>query len=96
MWQPSEKALKNVEVDEAGKLAAFRERFGRAFDAQQQAGAPGEDAAAAAAASGKQQAKAEAEDEIDYSDLISSYAPDMSSQMKEAPQASAPAGKKRK
>ncbi|KAG7082178.1 mitochondrial ribosomal protein [Colletotrichum scovillei] len=32
LWQPSDKSLKNVEVDEAGKLAAFRERFGRGFD----------------------------------------------------------------
>ncbi|KAH7033082.1 uncharacterized protein B0I36DRAFT_361800 [Microdochium trichocladiopsis] len=31
-WQPSDRSLKSVEVDEAGKLAAFRERFGRAFD----------------------------------------------------------------
>ncbi|KAF5018208.1 hypothetical protein F66182_9820 [Fusarium sp. NRRL 66182] len=33
LWQPSEKSLKNVELDEAGRLAAFRERFGRAYDA---------------------------------------------------------------
>lgn len=33
LWQPSETSLKNVELDEAGKLAAFRERFGRAYDA---------------------------------------------------------------
>ena len=26
LWQPSEKSLQNVEVDEAGKLAAFRDR----------------------------------------------------------------------
>ncbi|RMJ18216.1 hypothetical protein BHE90_011303 [Fusarium euwallaceae] len=32
LWQPSEKSLKNVELDEAGRLAAFRERFGRAYD----------------------------------------------------------------
>ncbi len=32
LWQPSEKSLKNLEVDEAGKLAAFRERFGRGWD----------------------------------------------------------------
>jgi len=32
LWQPSEKSLRNVESDEAGKLAAFRERFGRGFD----------------------------------------------------------------
>ncbi|KAK0635738.1 hypothetical protein B0T17DRAFT_462395, partial [Bombardia bombarda] len=32
MWQPTEKSLRNVELDEAGKLAAFRERFGRGWD----------------------------------------------------------------
>jgi hypothetical protein len=37
LWQPSDPSLRNVEVDEAGRLAAFRERFGSAFDAQ---GAP--------------------------------------------------------
>ncbi|WQF89743.1 Putative large ribosomal subunit protein bL31m [Colletotrichum destructivum] len=48
LWQPSDKSLKNVEVDEAGKLAAFRERFGRGFDL---AAAPTEDEAAAVKAS---------------------------------------------
>lgn len=33
IWQPSEKSLRNVEVDEAGRLAAFRNRFGRGWDA---------------------------------------------------------------
>ena len=32
LWQPSDKSLKNLESDEAGKLAAFRERFGRGWD----------------------------------------------------------------
>lgn len=31
-WQPSDPSLQNVEVDEAGKLASFRKRFGGAFD----------------------------------------------------------------
>lgn len=31
-WQPHESSLQNVEVDEAGKLASFRKRFGGAFD----------------------------------------------------------------
>ncbi|RDA85275.1 hypothetical protein CP532_2343, partial [Ophiocordyceps camponoti-leonardi (nom. inval.)] len=31
-WQPSEKALHNLELDEAGKLAGFRGRYGRSFD----------------------------------------------------------------
>lgn len=34
LWQPSDRTLRNVEVDEAGKLAAFRERFGRGWDAE--------------------------------------------------------------
>jgi hypothetical protein len=34
LWNPKEKSLQNVEVDEAGKLAAFRERFGRGWDAE--------------------------------------------------------------
>ncbi|KAH6669169.1 mitochondrial ribosomal protein [Plectosphaerella plurivora] len=32
LWQPTEKSLQNVEQDEAGKLAAFRQRFGTGFD----------------------------------------------------------------
>ncbi|KAL6863302.1 hypothetical protein ACO1O0_003549 [Amphichorda felina] len=84
LWQPSEKSLRNVELDEAGKLAAFRERFGRAFDQQQQAG------------EADQQGQAAQEQHDDYADLISSYAPDMSSQMKEStPEPTAPAKKKK-
>ncbi|KAI0544014.1 hypothetical protein F4679DRAFT_62767 [Xylaria curta] len=45
LWNPNEKSLQNVEVDEAGKLAAFRERFGRGWDAA----APVEDTATATA-----------------------------------------------
>ncbi len=37
LWQPSEKTLRNVEVDEAGRLAAFRGRFGRGWDAEARA-----------------------------------------------------------
>ncbi|KAI1266663.1 hypothetical protein F5Y18DRAFT_362875 [Xylariaceae sp. FL1019] len=33
LWQPTDKSLRNVEVDEAGKLAAFRSRFGSGWDA---------------------------------------------------------------
>lgn len=56
-WQPTESSLQNVEVDEAGKLASFRSRFGAAYDlagptaaekqaaeaAQREAGAGGKD-----------------------------------------------------
>lgn len=33
MWNPSSQKLSNQEQDEAGRLAAFRLRFGRRFDA---------------------------------------------------------------
>ncbi|KAI1407632.1 hypothetical protein F5Y13DRAFT_123980 [Hypoxylon sp. FL1857] len=39
LWQPSDRTLRNVEVDEAGKLAAFRERFGRGWDLEKSADA---------------------------------------------------------
>ncbi|KAK8116974.1 mitochondrial 54S ribosomal protein bL31m [Apiospora kogelbergensis] len=59
MWNPSEKSLKNIEVDEAGKLAAFRERYGRGWDAQApkpELGAEGaEDAEAMASKKGRRQ-----------------------------------------
>lgn len=35
LWQPSDRSLQNVEHDEAGRLAAFRGRFGRGFDIQE-------------------------------------------------------------
>ena len=46
LWQPNDASLRNVEVDEAGKLAAFRGRFGRGWDAE--AKADEEDGGAAA------------------------------------------------
>jgi len=33
LWNPSSQKLLNVEEDEAGKLAAFRAKFGRGWDA---------------------------------------------------------------
>lgn len=51
LWQPTDKSLKNVEMDEAGKLAAFRERYGRGWDLDAKM-TPEEEAAAAAAAAG--------------------------------------------
>lgn len=33
MWNPSSERLNNIEEDEAGRLARFRERFGRGWDA---------------------------------------------------------------
>ncbi|KAF4808587.1 54S ribosomal protein L36 [Colletotrichum siamense] len=81
LWQPTDKSLQNVEVDEAGKLAAFRQRFGRAFDlAEGPKDAEGGDAAKAgsgkdaAAAKNKDAAAAAAEDDAyDLGDLIGDY-----------------------
>ncbi|GAO19294.1 uncharacterized protein UV8b_05201 [Ustilaginoidea virens] len=76
LWQPSEKSLRNLELDEAGKLAAFRERFGRAFDAAAQS----EDGEAPAEADGRVD---------DFADLITGYAPqDANSMMDSGPKKS--------
>ncbi|OAA45443.1 hypothetical protein NOR_03232 [Metarhizium rileyi] len=72
LWQPSEKSLRNVELDEAGKLAAFRERFGRAFDATAQS----EENDAPAAAT-------ELSDDV-FADLITGYAPQDASSMRDS------------
>ncbi|KAI4240815.1 MAG: hypothetical protein L6R40_004929 [Gallowayella cf. fulva] len=34
LWNPSSQKLLNVEEDEAGRLRAFRERYGRGWDAE--------------------------------------------------------------
>ncbi|KJZ77701.1 hypothetical protein HIM_02878 [Hirsutella minnesotensis 3608] len=68
MWQPSEKSLRNVELDEAGKLAAFRGRFGNAFDLGSAGGEEGE-AAEDTANDG-------------FADLITEYAPQDTGSMK--------------
>lgn len=39
LWNPSSKELANAEDDEAGRLAGFRARFGRSFDAGRDTGA---------------------------------------------------------
>ena len=41
MWNPSSQKLRNVEQDEAGRLAKFRERFGRGWDVEAAAKAEG-------------------------------------------------------
>lgn len=57
-WQPSERTLQNVEVDEAGKLASFRGRFGDAYElsgptpAERQQAAEAQAAALAASSAG--------------------------------------------
>lgn len=51
LWNPTSQKLVNLEEDEAGRLAAFRSRFGRAYDANA--------AAAGAGAGGKEKAETE-------------------------------------
>ncbi|KAL2367311.1 50S ribosomal protein L36 [Blastomyces gilchristii SLH14081] len=50
LWNPSSEKLRNVEEDEAGRLAAFRSKFGRSWDATGTAAAEGASSAAAASA----------------------------------------------
>lgn len=69
LWQPSEKSLRNVELDEAGKLAAFRDRFGRGFDAS--------------AADGGAGAEDKNADD-DFADLMAGYTPQNEAAMKDA------------
>ncbi|KAL6707427.1 hypothetical protein ACN47E_004206 [Coniothyrium glycines] len=38
LWNPSSRKLLNIEEDEAGKLAAFRAKFGRGWDADAEKG----------------------------------------------------------
>ncbi|KAG6301128.1 hypothetical protein E4U09_005820 [Claviceps aff. purpurea] len=73
LWQPTDRSLRNVELDEAGKLAAFRERFGRAFDASQSL----EKEEGQEQEQGQKASAAPAEDEPaedDFTDLITAYA----------------------
>ncbi|CAL5874560.1 uncharacterized protein PFLUO_LOCUS8856 [Penicillium psychrofluorescens] len=92
LWNPSSSKLMNVEEDEAGRLAAFRARFGRSWDANSPAaepssisaapGAKGEKTAAdvkadeEAARAARAQAQAEQEEEDNLLDLISSFGQD--------------------
>lgn len=69
MWNPSSSRLASLEQDEAGRLAAFRAKFGRGFDTNTApAGSEAEKTAEAEAA----QAEAEEEDD-NLLDLISSF-----------------------
>lgn len=73
----------NVEEDEAGRLAAFRARFGRSWDANAAAAEPAPSGAPKDAAvkkaeeeAAKAQAQAEQEEEDNLLDLISSFGQD--------------------
>ncbi|KAJ5109125.1 hypothetical protein N7456_005800 [Penicillium angulare] len=73
LWNPTSSKLMNVEDDEAGRLAAFRARFGRSFDAN--APAAEEDATAKKEKEEeiKAQQAAEQQEEDNLLDLISSF-----------------------
>ncbi|KAH8697752.1 hypothetical protein BGW36DRAFT_359529 [Talaromyces proteolyticus] len=94
LWNPTSKKLVNMEEDEAGRLAAFRARFGRSYDANS-GNVEDESAAVAkgdksqtqaekdAAAKARAQAEAELQEEEDnLLDLISSFGQDQASQGK--------------
>ncbi|KAG6353873.1 hypothetical protein INS49_005130 [Diaporthe citri] len=69
-WQPSEVSLKNVELDEAGKLASFRGRFGTMYDLADEPDAA-DASAAAASAGGKDDGALD-----NLSDLMATYVRD--------------------
>ena len=62
LWNPSSKDLLNVEEDEAGRLAGFRARFGRGFDAGKEPAASMEAADSTVASSAELVEKGKAED----------------------------------
>ncbi|KAL3464686.1 hypothetical protein BJX64DRAFT_254093 [Aspergillus heterothallicus] len=70
MWNPSSSKLLNLEDDEAGRLAAFRARFGRGWDANTpvEGAEEGNDADVAA------RAKEIQDEEDNLLDLITGYA----------------------
>lgn len=80
-WQPSESSLKNVELDEAGKLASFRGRFGTMYDLADESDAADAPAAAAGTGSkgGKEAGKEASKDDgalDNLSDLMATYVRD--------------------
>ncbi|KAL7787587.1 hypothetical protein V8C43DRAFT_288525 [Trichoderma afarasin] len=91
LWQPSEKSLRNVELDEAGKLAAFRERFGRGYDATAQAVEEGEKAAEEEVAAAK---PVEEDAGLNFEDLLAEYTPQDTSAMKDSGPKRAPTRRK--
>jgi hypothetical protein len=76
-WQPSEVSLKNVEVDEAGKLASFRGRFGSMYDlADEPEAADATGAAAGAGKAGEDAGKDDGASIDNLSDLMATYVRD--------------------
>lgn len=88
MWNPSSQKLANLEEDEAGRLRAFRRRFGRGWDAEaaekerdqdeaDEKGGKGDDGAAGASRAGKRDSASspgsDGAAEGDLMDLISGF-----------------------
>ncbi|KAL9634259.1 MAG: hypothetical protein Q9164_004199 [Protoblastenia rupestris] len=76
LWNPSSQKLLNVEADDAGKLKAFREKFGRGWDASRQHDTEGDEEGAeigqdGMGGQGQGAGRREAEDNL--LDLISGY-----------------------
>ncbi|KAB8236234.1 hypothetical protein ETB97_000378 [Aspergillus alliaceus] len=73
LWNPSSSKLMNVEEDEAGRLAAFRAKFGRSWDAntptEEELNKKAEQTSEEAAA----EARAAEEEDDNLLDLISSF-----------------------
>lgn len=78
MWNPSSQRLQSAEEDEAGRLAAFRSKYGRAWDttAVKDKGEDGAEALAAEDTQGGEIAHEQDEEEDNLLDLISSYGVD--------------------
>ncbi|KAJ5322277.1 hypothetical protein N7541_007558 [Penicillium brevicompactum] len=70
LWNPSSSKLMNVEDDEAGRLAAFRAKFGRSYDA---ASAPADETSPDEKKDAEAEAKAAQAEEDNLLDLISSF-----------------------
>lgn len=83
--------MRNVELDEAGKLAAFRERFGRGYDATAQAVEEGEKEAAEEVAAAK---PVEEDAGLNFEDLLAEYTPQDTSAMKDSGPKRAPTRRK--
>ncbi|TGO89483.1 hypothetical protein BPOR_0107g00090 [Botrytis porri] len=82
LWQPSLDSLRNVENDEAGRLSAFRERFGRGWDGEAEK-SDGEGKLAKDGESAKAEEKSKKGDSMDsLMDLISGGAQRDSASMK--------------
>ncbi|RJE17375.1 hypothetical protein PHISCL_10288, partial [Aspergillus sclerotialis] len=76
LWNPSSPKLVNFELDEAGRLAAFRAKFGRMWDAntpEEKEGSKDANVASGAGGDAEQQSKEDVEEEDNLLDLISSF-----------------------